>query len=195
VYFRTIINKNLKEYASAKGKSEKGAIVSRSMDIIRKASPEGSFVKQEKGMWFEVSGRYAREKCGAWFRDCLSDTYRSSSKAKHAKKMATRVSFNALDTDDLMNFPLDHIEFDMPDLHESLYSGIDQEETSEAADSADTVKIKDDDAIDSGATAVTMDETESDPIYSSFSESSASGSFYDIDNMSLSLIPFDIEEV
>ena len=65
--FRQIINKFLDDYADAPGKSEKSAIVSKAMNIIREASPEGAFVKCEKGVWFEVSSRYAREKVGAWY--------------------------------------------------------------------------------------------------------------------------------
>lgn len=53
--FRLIINKYLDNYADAPGKSEKSAIVSKAMSIIREASPEGAFVKCEKGVWFEVS--------------------------------------------------------------------------------------------------------------------------------------------
>lgn len=64
--FREIINRDLHLYAAAQGKAEKSAIVSKAMDIIRKASPNGSFVKLEKGVWFEVSGRYAREKVGTF---------------------------------------------------------------------------------------------------------------------------------
>ena len=46
---------------------------------------------------------------GAWFRDCLSHRYKSSSKAKHAKKMAQRVSFDNLlvDPNTVFNFPPD----------------------------------------------------------------------------------------
>jgi hypothetical protein len=46
-------------------------------------------------------------KVGAWFRDCLSHRYKSSSKAKHAKKMAKRVSVDHLlvDPHAVLNFP------------------------------------------------------------------------------------------
>ena len=167
-------------YAAAPGKAEKSAIVSKAMDIIRKASPDGSFVKLEKGVWFEVSGRYAREKVGAWFRDCLSSKYRSSSKAKHARKMAKRVSFNALRDDDILNFPLD-LEFDLPEISDSFYEDV-AEQASNSEDTAATSKTD-------GSEQQTMNAS------SSSSLSSSSGSFYDIDNMSLSLIPFDVEEV
>lgn len=125
--FRQIINKFLESYAAAPGKSEKSAIVSKAMNIIREASPQGAFVKCEKGIWFEVSTRYAREKVGAWFRDCLHNKYKSSSKAKHARKMAKRVSYNALDPEEIMNFPLD-VEFDLPELDDKFYDEVDRRE-------------------------------------------------------------------
>lgn len=62
--FRVIINSMLEEYTEAHGKSEKSKLVTKAMDIIREKSPEGAFVKREKGHWYEVSPRYAREKVG-----------------------------------------------------------------------------------------------------------------------------------
>ena len=85
--------------------------------------------------------------------------------------MAKRVSFNALDPDDIMNFPLD-VEFDLPEICDSFYDDIARQ------------------------TDATVDTDESDETFNDSSSSSlSSGSFYDIDNMSLSLIPFDTEEV
>jgi hypothetical protein len=77
------------------------------MGMIREASPEGAFIKYENDSWYEVSDRYAREKVGAWFRDCLSHKYKSSSKAKHARKMARRISgIIELDaSEDIISFP------------------------------------------------------------------------------------------
>ena len=62
--FRVIINNFLEEYTEAHGKSEKSKLVSKAMDIIREKCPKGAFVKREKGQWYEVSPRYAREKVG-----------------------------------------------------------------------------------------------------------------------------------
>lgn len=60
--FREIINGFLNEYTAAPGKSGKSKIVSKAMDIIREACPDGgAFVKQgNDGKWFEVSPRNAR---------------------------------------------------------------------------------------------------------------------------------------
>jgi hypothetical protein len=48
--------------------------------MIRQAG--GHFCKYEKGAWFEVGDRCAREKVSAYFRDMLHTQYRSSAKAK-----------------------------------------------------------------------------------------------------------------
>ena len=60
--FREIINGHLDEYTRAPGKSEKSRSVTKALNIVRKASPMGAFVKFEKGKWFEVPNQYAREK-------------------------------------------------------------------------------------------------------------------------------------
>lgn len=233
--FRQIINKYLDDYAAAPGKSEKSAIVSKAMNIIRKASPQGAFVKCENGIWFEVSSRYAREKVGAWFRDCLHSKYKSSSKAKHARKMAKRVSgFNALDEDEIMNFPLDVIEFDMPELDDKFYDDIDhrgdsidgtesegsskQEESTQKtggaqaesitdnSDDGNSISVSDPEASSSGSASSTTSsgtpagdakeaQARKDPpgdIADKLNESK--GSFYDIDEISLTLIPFDADD-
>lgn len=187
--FREIINKYLLAYAAAPGKSEKSMIVSKAMDIIREASPHGSFVKEEKGVWYEVSGRYAREKVGAWFRDCLSTKYKSSSKAKHARKMAKRISFNALDAVDILNFSLD-VEFDLPDIADSFYDERMDPPTDDYLKAEDTFKTGEYDKTDKSS-----DESDvSDEIMNDSSASISSGSFYDIDNMALALVPFDPPE-
>jgi hypothetical protein len=139
------------------------------MEIIRKASPEGAFIKLENGRWFEVSERYAREKVGAWYRDCLHTHYKSSSKAKHARKMAQRVSFNSIDADDLMNFPLDNVEFDLSDLADISGNYFDDIDRPESMCSTETTS--------SSASTTTESITGSGT------------SFYDIDE--ISLIPLD----
>ena len=46
----------------------------------------GSFCKYEEGAWFEVGDHFAREKVSAMFRDMLHTQYRSSAKAKTARR-------------------------------------------------------------------------------------------------------------
>ena len=89
--------------------------------------------------------------------------------------MAKRVSFNALRDDDILNFPLD-VELDLPEVSDSFYDDISRRFSS--TDDTDGTSRSDESELQ------TMNE----------SSSSSSGSFYDIDNMSLSLIPFDVEQ-
>lgn len=86
---RIVISMFLKQYSEAKSKVAKSVIVSTVLDMIYDATPEGAFVKYEKGRWYELDEDSAREKTGALFRDCLHTQYRSSAKAKHAKRKAS----------------------------------------------------------------------------------------------------------
>ena len=76
----------LEEYADAKTKPEKSAIVSKVYKLIQEASPGGGFVTYENFRWYECSERIAKEKIGASFRDFLHEKYKSSAKSKQAKK-------------------------------------------------------------------------------------------------------------
>ena len=92
-------NKNLKKlirtflhpYGQAKNKGEKSNIVSTIIHAIQQHS-SGRFVKEEQtkggpSQWWEVSESFKREKVGCMFRDMLYNQYKSSTKAKHARKM------------------------------------------------------------------------------------------------------------
>ena len=61
---------------------------------IRDGSPEGGFVKfdSEKGQWFEVGDRIAREKVSQTFRDALNDRYKSSTTSKTLKRRQERIN-------------------------------------------------------------------------------------------------------
>ena len=61
--FRALISARLEEYAKATSKMEKSRIVTSIIDAVR---PEGSFVKEKAGKWFEVGDHVAREKIGQW---------------------------------------------------------------------------------------------------------------------------------
>jgi hypothetical protein len=67
-------------YSQADSKTTKSALVFNIVTMIRQAG--GHFCKYEKGVWFEVGDRIAREKVSAFFRNILHTQYRSSSKAK-----------------------------------------------------------------------------------------------------------------
>jgi hypothetical protein len=78
----------VKPYSEAKTKFEKSNIVSAIIATIRQACPGGGFVKFEEGEWWEVDDGFAREKIGCLFRDYLHTQYRSSTKAKIARRKA-----------------------------------------------------------------------------------------------------------
>jgi hypothetical protein len=88
-HLRSLLNVHLLSYSQAKNKMVKSSIVSSIVNAIRKVSPEGSFVKQDNnGHWWEVAESFAREKIGCIFRDILHTQYRSSTKAKLARRHA-----------------------------------------------------------------------------------------------------------
>lgn len=92
-HLRSLVAAFLTPYSMAKSKSEKSAIVSAIIHYIRQASPyDGIFVKEDEASggqreWWEVDESFAREKIGCIFRDVLHTQYKSSTKAKHARKM------------------------------------------------------------------------------------------------------------
>ncbi|KAG7351684.1 hypothetical protein IV203_007732 [Nitzschia inconspicua] len=82
---RAYIGSFAKSYGSATNKEQKSKIVSAIISLIEE--PEGgAFVKFEESTWWKVDEAYAREKIGNLFRDVLHTKYRSSSKAKQARK-------------------------------------------------------------------------------------------------------------
>lgn len=87
---RVIASSFLEEYKAASTKIEKSVIVSKIVDVIQDACPVGAFVKYQDGRWWEVGDFTAREKVGSMLRDYLSDKYRSSSKAKLARRKKAR---------------------------------------------------------------------------------------------------------
>jgi hypothetical protein len=85
---KKIVNGYFKPYSEARQKVEKTAIVSSIVGSIKRAAPNGAFVKCEGGMWWEVEDSVAREKVGGMLRGSLHNQYRSSSKAKLARRRA-----------------------------------------------------------------------------------------------------------
>jgi hypothetical protein len=61
--FRALVHSCLEQYSKTSSKLEKSLIVSRIINSVREASPEGGFfVKEKGGRWFEVGDHIAREK-------------------------------------------------------------------------------------------------------------------------------------
>jgi hypothetical protein len=85
---RVIIGTFLEQYSKALSRIEKSTIVSTIVDIVQDACPVGAFVKFEDGQWWEVGDFAARERVGSMLRDSLHDQYKSSSKAKLARRRA-----------------------------------------------------------------------------------------------------------
>ena len=85
---KSIVNSFLKPYSVAKNKLERSAIVSSIVGAIKRGG--GSFVKCEDGIWWEVDDAFAREKIGCMLRDDVHTQYRSSAKAKLARRKASK---------------------------------------------------------------------------------------------------------
>jgi hypothetical protein len=82
--FRKLASVFVERYSRADSKTTKSALVFNIVTTIRKAG--GHFCKYEKGAWFEVGDRCAREKVSAYFRDMLHTQYRSSAKNKTTRR-------------------------------------------------------------------------------------------------------------
>lgn len=89
---KSLVKTWLQQYSQAKTKVDKSAIVSCILrDVKRAAFPEPAFVKPtEDKVYCEVTDAFAREKIGSMFRDILHTQYKSSNKAKNARKRAAK---------------------------------------------------------------------------------------------------------
>jgi hypothetical protein len=83
-HFRFLTSTFIERYSRADSKAAKSAIVSEIITMIRQA--DGNFCKFQSGAWFEVGDHHAREKVSALLRDLLHTQYRSSAKAKIARR-------------------------------------------------------------------------------------------------------------
>ena len=62
--FQVVLSMNLQRYADAGTKSEKSRIVLSVVDSIKEGSPDGGFVTNERGRWYDIGNYLARQKVG-----------------------------------------------------------------------------------------------------------------------------------
>jgi hypothetical protein len=83
--FRQKITEHAEAYGLADSKVAKSMVVSSVVDWIRRLSPDGGFVKQINGAWYEVGDYLARGKVGQGLREKNHRQYKSSNKAKRCR--------------------------------------------------------------------------------------------------------------
>lgn len=93
IKFRQIITDHLDAYSNTATRVAKSNIVTKIVDMVRKSSPLGGFVKHYDGKWYEVGDRIAREKVGQGFRDILHTKYISSHKCKKRRRTDEEIKF------------------------------------------------------------------------------------------------------
>jgi hypothetical protein len=86
--FRILASMHIERYSRANSKVAKTVIVSEIIEVIRQA--DGNFCKFTKGKWIEVADHHAREKVSSLMRDLLHTQYRSSAKAKIARRKTAK---------------------------------------------------------------------------------------------------------
>lgn len=91
--FRALVKQqHLQTYSSCVTKMQKSRLVSYIVHTVRKASPNGGFVKRMGNRRYAVSDRHAKEKTGQTMRDQLHTRYSSSTKAKARTRQQLRVA-------------------------------------------------------------------------------------------------------
>ena len=86
--FRITVDMFRERYSATSDRLVKSALVTKVLDILYEACPVGAFIKYKDGRWWNVDDKTAREKVGAYFRDSLADSYKSSAKSKIARRRA-----------------------------------------------------------------------------------------------------------
>jgi hypothetical protein len=81
---RMLASMFVEKYSQSGCNKHKSSIAANIVTITRERG--GLFCKYEQGTWFEVGDHFAREKVSAMFRDMLHTQYRSSAKAKTARR-------------------------------------------------------------------------------------------------------------
>lgn len=116
--FRQKIEESTPAYANARSRLQKTLLVTTIVQWVRDASPNGGFVKDIDGMWYEVGDHLAREKVGQSLREQLHSQYKSSAKSKRARKKQEEYQI-ALKVKQTYNF-LDSMVKSNPNINEGL---------------------------------------------------------------------------
>jgi hypothetical protein len=87
-HLRSLASTFVTDYSKAGRKMVKSAIISNIVATIRQEG--GCFCKFDNGSWFETGDDCAREKVSSFFRDKLHNHYRSSAKAKNARRIVAQ---------------------------------------------------------------------------------------------------------
>ena len=103
-----IVSLYVTSYSQATTKPKKSEIVSMILrrarqGVVMISEQTSLFVKFENDRWYSVSDNVAREKVGGMLRERLSSQYKSSSKAKIAKRQSIKAIENALRKGDGVN--------------------------------------------------------------------------------------------
>ena len=80
----------VRRYKEAPSKQDKSSIVSRIVQMVEDACPDGGFVTLNGGRWWTVDDHTKRDGVARVLRDLLSDRYKSSSKSKVARRRVAR---------------------------------------------------------------------------------------------------------
>lgn len=97
IKFRQRIEESREAYAQAGSRLYKSLVVSSVVNWVREASPNGGFVKEIDGIWYEVGDHLAREKVGQALREQLHSQYKSSAKSKRSRRKVEERSYSLLD--------------------------------------------------------------------------------------------------
>lgn len=91
VRLKQIVQQNLQRYADATSKGEKSEVISNCIEEFK--SPGGKFVKKVGERWYGAPDNLAREKVGQLMRNLLHQKYKSSNKAKKARRQENESRF------------------------------------------------------------------------------------------------------
>jgi hypothetical protein len=83
---RMLVSAFVVDYSQAGRKLDRSTIVASIVAVIRRGEWGACFCRYENGTWCEIGDYSAREKVSAMFRDLLHTQYRSSAKAKTARR-------------------------------------------------------------------------------------------------------------